>query len=201
MQLEATGTTHKTALGTAIGTGLMPAAATRLRGMPRVHLGHHHPAFLRFVREKRGQLRKRPAMHAALGLRLPFGTHPLANIGQVFEYQGPPRGHRPSKLLRQDMIAVASKARLGMSEIPQVALGTLCAAVLQPPLEAKVPPVGRFPGVLADKLIGRCHRGLGHPQINPDHLFRLGNDVMHNSDEDKQPPATILILEQVSRIN
>ena len=34
MQLEATGTTHKTALGTTVVTGLMPAAVTGLRGRP-----------------------------------------------------------------------------------------------------------------------------------------------------------------------
>ena len=125
MQLEATGTTHKTALGTAVVTGLMPAAATRLRGMPRINLGHRQAAFLRFVREKRGKLCKRPAMQAPFGLRLSFRTDALAHIGQIFEDQCAARRGALGKLFRQGMIAVTPKTGLLVPEMSQVTLGAL----------------------------------------------------------------------------
>src|SRR5438874_2072012 len=131
MQFEATGTTHKTALRTTVVTGLMPAAATRLRGMPRVHPGHRQAAFLRFVHEKRGQLGKRPAMQASFGLRVPLGTEALANIGQIFENQCAARRGALGELFRQDMIAVTPKAGLLVPEMAQVTLRALCPAVLQ----------------------------------------------------------------------
>ena len=201
MQLEATGTTHKTALGTTVVTGLMPAAATGLRGMPRVHPGHRQAAFLRFVREKRGELRKRPAMQAPFGLCLPFGTDALAYIRQVFEDQCATRGGSLDKLLRQDMITVTPKASLGMPEVAQVPLGAFGAALLQHALETEVAAFSGLPGFLAQKLVGRGHCGMCQSKINTDHLLSLGDDGRRNSDDDMQPPGAILMLDQVRGID
>ena len=126
MQLEATGTTHKPALRTAIVTGLMPAAATGLRGMPRVHLGHRQSAFFRFVREEREQLRKRPTMQAALRSRFALGPQPLANIGKIFEDQCATRASTRNELLRQDVVTIPAKPGLFVPEVAQVLLPQRC---------------------------------------------------------------------------
>ena len=39
------------------------------------------------------------------------------------------------------------------------------------------------------------------PQINTDHLLSLGDNGRRNGDDDMQPPAPILVLDKVSRIN
>src|SRR5215212_1453588 len=67
MQLEATGTTDKTATGSAVVAGGMPTAATGLRGMSRVNRNHRTTPSLGFVRDKGFELGKRPAMNTALG--------------------------------------------------------------------------------------------------------------------------------------
>src|SRR5947208_1050405 len=78
--------TDEHALGTAVGASNMPAAATRLRGMPGIDPSHPTAPFLGLVPDKALELGKRPGVHPALGLRAPFGLHPLANVLEVFQH-------------------------------------------------------------------------------------------------------------------
>ena len=117
MQLKATGTTDKAAPGAPVVAGLMPTAATRLRGMSRVHRDHHTAALLCLVREQGSEVSKRPAMQAPSDGGLAFSLRPLADIGEVFEDQGTPRSNAPGELFRQDVVTVTPKAGLSIPEV------------------------------------------------------------------------------------
>ena len=85
MQLEATGTTHKTATGTAVVAGSMPTAATHLRGMSRVNRNHRTTPIFGFVCDKGFQLRERPTMHAAAGFGFALDLRAPPNVLEVFQ--------------------------------------------------------------------------------------------------------------------
>ena len=116
MQFKATGTTHKATLGTAIvPSGVMTLRAF-LRGMPGINPSHRQSAFLCLVREEGKELGEGPTMHTPFGWGMPFGLHALANIGEVFQHQGSPRGCLGNEALTQDMITITTEARLCASQ-------------------------------------------------------------------------------------
>ena len=171
MQLDATGTTDKTATGSAVVAGGMPTAATGLRGMSRVNRNHRTTPSLGFVQGKGFELGKRPAMHAAAG----FGALPdlraLPNVGQVFQHNRSARFDCRNDLLTQHMIVVAPEARLFPAYPLQVALGRLRALLLQGALQVKQLAFNRFPCPLAQEAIGTRDGGPHDAKINTDNLI------------------------------
>jgi hypothetical protein len=107
--------TNEYALGTAVGASNMPAAATRLRGMPGVDPSYRTTPFLGLVRNKALELGERPGVHPTLGFGTPFGLHPLANVLEVFQDNRSARLDRLNDLLGEHMIAVAAKAPLSVA--------------------------------------------------------------------------------------
>jgi hypothetical protein len=95
MQLEATGTTDKTATRTAVVAGGMPTAATGLRGMSRVNRNHRATPSLGFLFDKGFQQYTHAAQHYAESLPLfralgdqhgiAWGLH---NLGQIALAEG-----------------------------------------------------------------------------------------------------------------
>src|SRR5262245_59743641 len=85
IEMKSTLPTHEYALRTAVGTSMMPTAATLLRGMSRIDRNHRTTPFLGLVRNKAPELSERPGVHTALGRRAPLGLHPLANVLEVFQ--------------------------------------------------------------------------------------------------------------------
>jgi hypothetical protein len=201
MKLEATYTTCKATLRTSVVAGLIPASRASLRGMPRVNPSYRQAAFFRLVRDEGSQLSKRPAMHAALRCCLALGTHALANIGEVFEYKRTTRFGTLDELFGQDMIAVTAKPGLLVSEAAHMSFGTLRATLLQAALEAKVTSLGSLPGFPTEELIRRGDSRMCKPEIDADNLLCLDNCGYRASDHDMQPPATITMPYQVSRIH
>ena len=200
MQLEATSTTHKATLRTAIvPSGVMTLRAL-LRGMPGVNPSHRQSAFLCLVRDERKELGERPAVHTAFGCGLAFGPHALADVGEIFENQRASRGGSLDELLRQDVITVTPKSGLLAPQMPQVSLGTLAATGLQAPLQPEVTSFSRFPRLLPQKLISRGHCRLCQTQINANHVLCRGDHGRIDGDDDMQPPLPISMLDQVSRV-
>ncbi len=152
MQFISTGTTHKTATGTAVVAGGMPTAATRLRGMSRIDRNHRTPPFLGFVRHKGFQLGERPRMHAAAPFGFALDRCALPNVGQVFQHNRCARFDRCHDLLTEDMIGIPTKAGLFSAYPLQVPLGRLRALLLQRPLQVKQPPFDCFPCPFAQEM-------------------------------------------------
>jgi Family of unknown function (DUF5996) len=127
MQFIATGTTHKTAPGTAVVAGGLPTATTSLRGMSRIDRNHRTTPFLGFVLHKGFQLGERPRMHAAAGFGFALDRCTLPNVGQVFQHNHCARFDRCRDLFGEDVIVVATKAGLFSAYPLQVPLGRLRA--------------------------------------------------------------------------
>src|SRR5439155_23981650 len=117
--------TNEYALRTAVGASNMPAAATRLRGMPGVNPSHRTTPFLGLVRDKALELSKRPGVHPAPGLGTPLGLHPLTNVFEVFQYDRAARLDGLNDLFGEHMITVAAEAPLSVAYTFQV---PFCAA-------------------------------------------------------------------------
>jgi hypothetical protein len=201
MQLEATDTTDKATLGAPVVAGLMPTATTRLRGMSRVHRDHRTTALFCLVREKGFELGERPAMQASLGRRFARGFCPLADSGEVFEDYSATRRDALGKLFGQDVVTVAPESGLRVSETAQVPPGTFGPPLLQRPFEPEVAPLGRFPGFLAQKLVGRGDRRVCQAQVNANDLVCRSDSGRGNSHYHMQPPAAVLASEQVGGIH
>lgn len=200
MQLEATSTTHKATLGTAIvPSGVMTLGAL-LRGVPGVNPSHRQSAFLCLVRDERKELGERPAMHTAFGCSLAFGLHALADVSEVFEDQCPARSSRLDKLSGQNVVAVAPKASLLASEMSQVTFGTLAPTGLQAAFEPEVTAFGGFPRLLTQKLVCGSHCWLCQTQVNTNDLIGLRDCWGFDRDNDMQPPLPMTMLDQVSGI-
>ena len=190
MQLKATHPTHKPATGTAVVAGDMPTAATGLRGMPGVNPSHRTTPFLGFVRNKRLQLRKRPAMHPATGFGALADLRALADVRQVLQHQRCAGRRRLDNLLAQDMIAITAKAGLLPTRLPQMPPGAFAALALKLALEVEQPPLNRFPCGLAQKAVGARDGGLGDPQVNADNRIRRRYDRGGHRHDHMQPPDT-----------
>ena len=109
--MKSTLPTHEYALGTAVGAGTMPTAATRLRGMSRINRNHPTTSFLGLVPNKALELSERSGVHTALGRRAPLGLHPLANVLEVFQNNRRAWLGRLNDLLAEDMIGILPKPR------------------------------------------------------------------------------------------
>jgi hypothetical protein len=189
MQFNPAVPTHKPATRTAVVAGGVPTAATHLRGMSRVNRNHRTTPFFGFVLYKGFQLSERPAMNTALGLGLVSAFHPLADIGQVFNYNRRTRLRRTDDLLTQDMVVVPAKARLLATETFQVPLGRLRAFLLELALQVKQLAFGCLPAPLSQELIGARNGGSDNPQVNPNHLIGWRNLRRGHGDNNVQPPA------------
>src|SRR5262249_44325268 len=126
--------TNEYALGTAVGASNMPAAATRLRGMPGIDPSHRTTPFLGLVRDKAPELGERPGVHPALGFAAPFGFHPLANVLEVFQNDRRAGRDRLNDLLGEHMIAVTAEAPLPTPYALEMPFGATCPFLLPRPL-------------------------------------------------------------------
>lgn len=137
MQLEATRPTHKATARTAVVAGLMPTAATGLRGMSRINCDHRTAPFFGFVRDKRADLRVRPTMHAARCLGFAPDRGATTDIGEVLKDNRCARLTRLDNLLTQDVIAILPKPCLLASQVSQVPFGRWGALALELPQEGE----------------------------------------------------------------
>jgi hypothetical protein len=168
--------------------------------MSRVNRDHRTAALFSLVREKCLELRERPAMQASLGGRFALRLCPSTNVGEPFENQSASRLDARGKLLRQDMITVASKPGLGMPHAAQVPFRALRSTLLQGTLEAEVAAFGGFPCLLTQEAIGRGDGGVCKSQIHADDFWRGSHVWRGHCDHDMQPPAAVP-LDQVRRID
>lgn len=201
MQLEATGTTHKTTLGTAIVPSSVMTLRACLRGMPGVHPRHRQSAFFCLVREEKKELGKGPTMHTALCSCLALRPHALADVCKIFEHQRAARVGTHDELFGQNMVAVTSEAGLPALEVSQVTFGTFTATGLQPAFEPKVAALCGFPSFLPQEPVGGDDGGMCQAQINPNHLVCVGHSGRCQGDHDMQPPFAVLTLHQVGSID
>lgn len=199
MQRVATGPTHKQVAGAAVVAGLIPAAATGLRGMPGVNPSHRTAALLSLVRDKALQLGERPAVDAAAGRGLAPDLRARTNVPQVLQHNCCAGQRGLHDLLRENVVTIAPEAGLFAPQPPQVSLGRLRAPLLQGPLQLEVPAFACFPGPLAQKAVVRRDGGAGQAQVYPHHRIGRLNHRLRQRDDDVQPPLPFA-LEQVGGV-
>jgi hypothetical protein len=140
IEMISTVPTNEHTLGTAVGAGAIPTAATHLRGMPGIDPSHPTTPFLGLVRDKALELSKRPGVHPTPGFGLSSHLHPLTNVFEVFQHDRRAWRGGLNDLFGKHMIAVAPEAPLSVAKEFQVPFGRLCALLLQYALEMKQPP-------------------------------------------------------------
>lgn len=98
----------------------MTAAGASLTGVTRVDEGHAYADGFRLVGDKTAQLCEAPAMQTAVeSVRC---LHPLADVGQVFQNDGPTRWDAVNDAAGEDVVAISSEACLFAPEDSQAAL-------------------------------------------------------------------------------
>src|SRR6266540_281475 len=154
--------TLECALGTPVGAGSMPTAATQLRGMSRINRNHRTTALLGLVLNFGFERGERPAMHPAFRPSLLGGFLalfcPLADVFQVFQHDRRTRAGGLHDLLTEDVIGIFSEACPTSFELPQVPFGGAAALLLQRADLLEVAALDGFPASLAKKLVVGCDR-------------------------------------------
>jgi len=127
--------TLEDALGTSVGAGSVPTAATPLRGMSRIDRNHRTTMLLGLVLDFGFERSERPAMHPPFRPSLVCGfvalLGPLADVFQVFQHDRRARAGRLHDLLTEDVIGIFSEACSASLELAQVPFGRLRAFLLQ----------------------------------------------------------------------
>ena len=183
--------TFEDALGTAVGAGTMPTAATCLRGMSRVNRNHRTTPFLGFVPDKALELGERPGVHSALGFGTPFGLHSPSDVLEVFQHDRSSRLNSLNDLLGEYMIAVAAEASLSVAEELEMPFCAACAFLLQCSLEMKQPTFDCLPRLLAQEAVAARHSGTADTQIDANDLISRLDLWGRNRNDDMQPPMPI----------
>src|SRR3990167_7349652 len=119
---------------TPVVAGLMPAAATRLRGMPRINRSHRATSLFCLVLNEGFQLRERPRVQPARLRTLPH-LDAAPDLLQVFQDNGAAGRCGLHDLLAQHVVAVLAKPGLLVAHLLEVPLGALGAALLEGALE------------------------------------------------------------------
>jgi hypothetical protein len=136
-------------------------------------------------------------MQATFRRRVAVGFCPLANIGQVFENQGAPRGTALGEVFGKGVVTIPPESGLRVPEAAQVPPGAFGATRLQRPFEPEVASVGSFPGFFTEELVRRGYSGMCQSKINADDLIGLRYDRRLDRHDNMQPPSPIRVLEQV----
>lgn len=199
MKIDSTGPTNEYRTRAPIVAGDVPTATTRLRGKPGIGQGHRTAALLCLVHHKTLELGERPAMNAALCLRLVPAFDSAPDASQILQHDGATRSSRFDNLLRQDVVGVSAEPGLLVTHLPQMPLRALGATTLEGTTQFEVPSLGRFPRLLAEKEIGAGDGRLCQSEINADDGIDRRDHRGGHRHHDMQPPSTIT-LDQVGSV-
>ena len=133
----ATVTTQEETLRTTVGTVLVPATATSLRGVSRVNLDHLDTSLLCLVYQEAMELRETPIMESTLCFRILLHRGAFTNVRQVLKDNGTAGGNVLNDTLRKYMVVISSLAKQFPRELTQVAFCALCAFALKFTTEAE----------------------------------------------------------------
>ncbi len=101
---------------TTVGTVLVPATATSLRGVSRVNLDHLDTSLLCLVYQEAMELRETPIMESTLCFRMLLHRGAFTNVRQVLKDNGTAGGSVLNETLRKYMVVISSLADLFFGE-------------------------------------------------------------------------------------
>ncbi len=199
MQLESTLPTDKATARTAVVAGLVPTAATGLRGMPRIDRDHRTAPFFGFVLDKGTDLRKRPTVHPSGGFRLAANCSTAADVRQVLDDDSCSRSTGLHNLFTQYVITVLAKPGLLPSQVSQMAFGRRGSLPLELAFQLEALAFEVFPASFAEKGRGTGDGRLGQSQVDAHDVLGCRQHGRRHGDDDMQPPPPML-PEQISRV-
>jgi hypothetical protein len=194
MQLEATSSAPEPSTRASVVAGDVPAATTRLRGMPGIDPDHRTAALLCLVLDERTKLVKAPAMKTPGLLSFThLGSH--SDVLQVFDDDRGTGTHSSNDLLRDDVITISTKSSLLAPQFPQMTLSGLRVLGLQGSFQLEDPGLDVAPSPLAQELIVRCDSRLDYAEVHADDLVGWCDFGCGHDHHDVQQPATIALDE------